>query len=138
MSLQPIPLAYLGIDRFDLPPENKREKRGSVIENFRNSNPLVPMYPFTVYHIARKEKHTYTFYASSEAARKKWYDVILDAMSIYNVKMDVNKVRGRPSRSGFFLTIIRSGSYQTQSTTEHTEYVQTRYLRPRINNSLGK
>ena len=91
---QPIPLAYLGIDRFDLPPESRKEKPedgGGILDSLRFSN-TVQMYPFTIYHTVNKADRTYTFYASSESARKKWYDAILDALSVYNVKMEANRV----------------------------------------------
>ena len=70
----------------------KPEDGGSILDSLRFSS-TVPAYPFTIYHAASKEERSYTFYAPSEAARSKWYQVFVNTIGLYNARMEANKVR---------------------------------------------
>lgn len=83
---------YLRLGQFDSPPENRKERAddGRLLESLRFH--LRPMYPFTVYHAAAKSARRYTFYSTSEAGRKKWHDVLVDALGVHRVRQEANQV----------------------------------------------
>ncbi|KAI6155677.1 hypothetical protein BKA82DRAFT_991323 [Pisolithus tinctorius] len=85
---RPIPLAYLRLGSFDGPPENRKERpeEGSFLRvSYR------PMYPFTVYHAFEKATRRYTLYASTEAARTKWHDALVNTKAIEDARREGNQ-----------------------------------------------
>ncbi|KAI6013474.1 hypothetical protein BKA83DRAFT_680034 [Pisolithus microcarpus] len=85
---RPIPLAYLRLGSFDGPPENRKERpeEGSFLRvSYR------AMYPFTVYHAFEKATRRYTLYASTEAARTKWYEVLVNTKAVEDARREGNR-----------------------------------------------
>ncbi|KAF4571140.1 hypothetical protein EYR36_008468 [Pleurotus pulmonarius] len=90
---RPIHLSYLRLASFSGPPETRREKAedsGGILDSLRRVD--VPLYPFTVYHASSRSTRRYTFYVASEALRKKWYNALVDTLT-------VNRVRDEASMS---------------------------------------
>ncbi|KAI0635913.1 hypothetical protein C8Q77DRAFT_1100369 [Trametes polyzona] len=88
---RPIPLEYLRLGAFDGPPENRKEKAedgSGLLERVRSR--YRQMYPFTIYHASSKMNRRYTLYASSESARRKWYDALVEALAIRQVRQESN------------------------------------------------
>ncbi|KAI6102089.1 hypothetical protein F5141DRAFT_1241795 [Pisolithus sp. B1] len=85
---RPIPLAYLRLGSFDGPPENRKERpeEGNFLRvSYR------AMYPFTVYHAFEKATRRYTLYASTEAARTKWCDVLVHTKAVEDARREGNR-----------------------------------------------
>ena len=84
----------LGLGSFTDAPESRREERegGSLRIINALTMPSHPVFPFTVFHKLDFQRR-YTFYAESEASRKRWYDTLVDAMGVRRAQQDVNKVR---------------------------------------------
>ncbi|KAI6011778.1 hypothetical protein EDC04DRAFT_2958410 [Pisolithus marmoratus] len=85
---RPIPLAYLRLGSFDGPPENRKERpeEGNFLRVSHR-----PMYPFTVYHAFEKATRRYTLYASTEAARTKWYEALVNTKAIDDARREGNR-----------------------------------------------
>ncbi|EJF64968.1 hypothetical protein DICSQDRAFT_159921 [Dichomitus squalens LYAD-421 SS1] len=90
---RPIPLDYLRLAAFDGPPENRKEKseEGSLGLLDRVRPRYRPMFPFTVYHAAAKMTRRYTLYASSEAERQKWEEVLTHTLRMRTIRQEGNK-----------------------------------------------
>jgi hypothetical protein len=89
---QPIPLEYLLLGPFNGPTDSRREERsegGSLFQSIMK--PTHPMFPLVIYH-ASSPARRYTLYASSEAARKKWKEVLSEALGVRKAVMDANRV----------------------------------------------
>lgn len=87
---RPTPLEYLRLGDFDSPAENRKEKpddRG-ILDSLRSH--YRPVFPFTVYHASAKSTRGYTLYANTEAARKKWKDLLLDTLTVRRVRQEGN------------------------------------------------
>ncbi|KAJ6619767.1 hypothetical protein B0H10DRAFT_2024882 [Mycena sp. CBHHK59/15] len=69
---------FLRLGSFNTPGENRRDglKYHSV-------------YPFTIHH-ATSRNRTYTLYVSSEAERKRWHSVFVEAIGLHNARLEAN------------------------------------------------
>ncbi|KAJ7650251.1 hypothetical protein FB45DRAFT_887431, partial [Roridomyces roridus] len=75
---RPIPLSYLRLGAFNLPPDNRRDglKFHSV-------------HPFVICHASGKSRK-YTLYVSTEAERKRWYTVLQEAIGLHRIRQEAN------------------------------------------------
>lgn len=90
---KPIHLSYLRLASFSGPPETRREKAedtGGILDSLRRVD--VPLYPFTVYHASSRSTRRYTFYVTSEALRKKWYNALVDTLAVNRVRDEASMV----------------------------------------------
>ncbi|KAJ8508807.1 hypothetical protein ONZ45_g8965 [Pleurotus djamor] len=88
---RPLHLSYLRLASFNDPPETRREKaedNGGLFDSLKRVD--IPLYPFTVYHASSRSTRRYTFYVQSEALRKKWYNVLVDAMGVNKVREEAS------------------------------------------------
>ncbi|KAF8506144.1 hypothetical protein BU17DRAFT_101003 [Hysterangium stoloniferum] len=88
---RPIPLEYLRLGPFNGPTDSRREERpegGGLFQSI--IKPTRPMFPLVIYH-ASSPARRYTLYASSEALRKKWKEVLSDTLGVRKAVMDANK-----------------------------------------------
>lgn len=91
-AFQPIPLDFLRLGPFIGPPEQRKEEiTAETSFSDRVFRPTHPMYPFVVFHAGNLRR--YILYASSEAGRNKWKNVLEETKSLRDVYMDGNKVR---------------------------------------------
>ena len=98
-ALQPIPLDFLRLGPFIGPPE--QHKGGTTAETSSSNRVLGsthPTYPFIVFHAATLRRET--LYASSEAERNKWKEVLEETKNLRDAHMDGNKVRWGSILSG--------------------------------------
>ncbi|KAG8213014.1 hypothetical protein J3R82DRAFT_11404 [Butyriboletus roseoflavus] len=88
---RPIPLEYLRLGNFDDPPDTRKERvdEGGILDSLRGAYRSI--YPFTVYHAVEKFTRRYTLYAPSESIRKKWYDALVDAKGVDDVRREANQ-----------------------------------------------
>ncbi|EJD06594.1 uncharacterized protein FOMMEDRAFT_17102 [Fomitiporia mediterranea MF3/22] len=88
---RPIPLEYLRLGQFDQPSENRKDRseEGGLLDSLRYQTRQ--QYPFTIYHAAAKASRRYTLYTNTEAARRKWRDVLTETMAIHQARQDANK-----------------------------------------------
>ncbi|OCB84705.1 hypothetical protein A7U60_g8226 [Sanghuangporus baumii] len=91
VASRPIPLEFLRLGQFDQPPETRKERseEGSLLDNLRSQQR--PQYPFTIYHAAAKSSRRYTLYTNTEAGRRKWRDVLTEAIVLHQARQDANK-----------------------------------------------
>lgn len=89
--IKPIPLDYLRLAKpYNAPAETRRPEGCIIRDKLLGDN--IPMYPFTVYHIADPVQRRYTFYAESDPVRAKWISAIQEAKTIRDVYQNENKV----------------------------------------------
>lgn len=85
------------MSNFDAPPENRREKAHSSIEQSRIFDSFRSryrqMFPFTIYHASATLIRRYTLYAVSPEQRERWRKALVDATGVRKVRQDTNKVR---------------------------------------------
>ncbi|KAF8734008.1 CNH domain, partial [Rhizoctonia solani] len=87
---RPIPLDYLRIAKpLNGPPEMRRPE-GCIIRD-KLLGDTIPMYPFTIFHVAEPENRRYTFYAESESKRQQWLTTIQEAKLIRDTYQTENK-----------------------------------------------
>ncbi|ELU40640.1 RhoGEF domain-containing protein [Rhizoctonia solani AG-1 IA] len=87
---RPIPLDYLRIAKpLNGPPETRRPE-GCIIRD-KLLGDTIPMYPFTIFHVAEPENRRYTFYAESESKRQQWLTAIQEAKLIRDTYQTENK-----------------------------------------------
>ncbi|KAG8683640.1 hypothetical protein FRC08_014161 [Ceratobasidium sp. 394] len=87
---RPIPMDYLRIAKpLNGPPETRRPE-GCIIRD-KLLGDTIPMWPFTLYHVADPVERRYTFYASSEIRRTQWIEALQEARTIREVHQNENK-----------------------------------------------
>ncbi|CAE7106355.1 unnamed protein product [Rhizoctonia solani] len=102
---RPIPLDYLRIAKpFNAPAEMRRAE-GCIIRELLGDT--IPMYPFTVYHVAEPVNRRYTFYAESESNRRKWLSTIEEAKLIRDTYQSENKY--------FALSVLSGRRFNTRT-----------------------
>ena len=89
---RPLPLEFLRLGSFTGPSESRKVSAddGRLLESLRFR--MKPLYPFTVYHAASKSSRRYTLYASSEALRTKWEEMLDDTIAVYRARQEANMV----------------------------------------------
>lgn len=91
--MQPIPLEYLRLASFEGAPDSRKTSRpddAGILDTLRSH--YRPIYPFTVYHASAKSLRRYTLFTTTEAARKKWHDALLDALAVREARQEGNMV----------------------------------------------
>ncbi len=98
---RPIPLEFLRIDSFSLSTETRKiddsdepgspgkKSRFGLGKLFRDS---VTVYPFMIHHASLHSKRRYTLFAKSEAERRKWKEMIEEALFLRKTQQETNKV----------------------------------------------
>ncbi|KAG8738594.1 hypothetical protein FRC10_006665 [Ceratobasidium sp. 414] len=95
----PIPMDYLRLAKpFNGPPEARRSE-GRIIRD-KLLGDSIPMWPFTLYHVADPVQRRYTFYAPSDQRRTQWIDAFQEAKTIREVHQNENKHFGINPLSG--------------------------------------
>ncbi|KAG6373463.1 hypothetical protein JVT61DRAFT_6616 [Boletus reticuloceps] len=116
---RPIPLEYLRLGSFEDPPETRKERaeEGGILDSFRGA--IRSIYPFTIFHAVEKSTRRYTLYAPSESVRKKWYDALVDAKGVDDVRREANQ--------WFTPQVVEDGAFRVPS---HKMPRQTALKRP--------
>lgn len=87
---RPIPLDYLRLAQPYSAPAETRRPEGCIIRD-KLLGDTIPMFPFTVYHVADPVQRRYTFYADSDPVRAEWISAIQEAKTIRDVYQNENK-----------------------------------------------
>ncbi|KAG9088881.1 hypothetical protein FRC06_001802 [Ceratobasidium sp. 370] len=96
---RPIPMDYLRLAKpLNGPPETRRAE-GCIIRD-KLLGDSIPMWPFTLYHVADPVQRRYTFYASSDMRRTQWIEAFQEAKTIREVHQNENKYFGINPLSG--------------------------------------
>ncbi|KAF8547962.1 hypothetical protein OG21DRAFT_1423939 [Imleria badia] len=105
---RPIPLEYLRLGSFEDLSESRKERveEGGILDSLRGAYRSI--YPFTIYHAVEKSTRRYTLYAPSEAIRKNWYDALVHAKGVDDVRREANQ--------WFVPQVVEDGAFRVPGT----------------------
>jgi RHO1 GDP-GTP exchange protein 1/2 len=88
---RPIPVEFLCVSEILAAPQTRRERseNGGIL-SFRGESRQT--YPITFWHASSKSNRRYTFYANSEGIRNKWYNALVNAITVRKAYQESNMV----------------------------------------------